>query len=184
MHCISNFLEVMDHEMPEHTGLQISRSGYKVDGEGIKKHCRFLDLKSVDYFEINSKHGLVYVEFSDLFAQDIQIQAKIEVITCSDLPSPMKKELRKVFYTEINKELAQKFKDSQVIHTQMPTKLKNISTAFNEIAMYVVVVPPIEASKRTEQIKFIDALKNKLTCALPDTLFTSVIVVPLDKFLA
>ncbi|PKF60650.1 hypothetical protein CW745_14055 [Psychromonas sp. psych-6C06] len=184
MDCISRFLEVMDHEMPQHSALTSSRSGYKVDGEGIKKHCLLSGLKSVDYFEINSERGFLYVEFSDLFAHDVQIQYKILQISDSNLSPKIKKDLRKQFNKEIANELKQKAKDSRVIQLALPEKLANLPEKFNDKALYVVVVPPIEEANKVEQARFIDDLKSKLTCSVPDTIAKSVIVVPLNHFLA
>ena len=81
MSCISTFLEPIDHEMPNFCDISTNREAYKVDGtHGIKIHCREQELKSVDYYDDHPEKGFIYLEFSDLIAQDNQIKVKLEKI--------------------------------------------------------------------------------------------------------
>jgi len=186
MHCISNFLESMAHEMPDFSDVTISKTGYKVDGNGIKYFCKYNNLKSIDYYSVDSKRGFLYVEFSDLIKQDAQIQTKIQSVTDSDLSKGMKKELRKGYYKTINQELVQKFKDSNTILSRLSSKLKNIPDEFNNLSTYVIVVAPVELNdpKRIDKVKFLDTLKDKLTNALPSGMHSGVKVITLTQFIS
>lgn len=113
MRCISTFLEDIDHEMPNYNTINICRKAYKVDGNvGIKVHCNERELKSVDYYDIHPEKGFLYLEFSDLIAQDVQIEAKLVQIKESNLPKDLNLEIRKSYYKIIHQELVQKLKDS------------------------------------------------------------------------
>ncbi|WP_394167508.1 hypothetical protein [Photobacterium piscicola] len=188
MNCISNFLEVMDHEFPNNMETTVPYTGYKVDGNGIKKHCLLNTLKSVDYYSLHPKHGFLYVEFSDLIRQDEEIKNKAERISNSNLSSHDKRNLKKECFKIINKELVLKYKDSFLIKQIMVNKLNNIPAFFEGESMYVIVVAPIEKDlsqdKKIEIIKFIDTLKDKISASLPKDLFTQVKVITLDRFIA
>lgn len=184
--CISNFYEQMDHEFPECLSISVSKEGYKVDGDGIKKHCK-LNLKSVDYYYFDEKKGFMFVEFSDLLKQDKDINTAIQRITESDLVPRDKKTLRKYYYKLMNKELVDKYKDSFLIKNLMRASVENIPPFFDDNSFYCVIVAPIKHLEKHEQIeiaKFITTLQAKLSNSLPKGLFTNVKVIPLDHFCA
>lgn len=184
--CLSTFLENMDHELPEHNQIVVPRQGYKVDGEGIKKRCNFNKFKSVDYYENHDKHGLLYVEFSDLLKQDCQIQASAQKVKESNLDRKEKGKIRKAFFKEINKELVQKYKDSVMIRILMRDKVENIPSCFENTGTFIIVVAPFDTARGQDHLievaKFFDTLKDKVADSLPTELFSSVKIVPLDKF--
>ncbi|ENM5744110.1 hypothetical protein DC58_04750 [Vibrio navarrensis] len=186
MYCISSFLENMDHEFPAHKQIIVPRSGYKVDGEGIKKKCRFNTLKSVDYYEIHDKHGFLYVEFSDLLRQDSQLQERADRIKASNLAKSDKKKFREDCFKEIHKELVHKFKDSVMIRIMMKDKIQNIPKHFDTNGKYIIVVAPLnpdlQKDKVIEILKFLETLKDKVAQGIPKELYSSVKIMPLDKF--
>lgn len=182
--CISNFFEEMDHEFPHHNSTMVNRQGYKVDGQGIKKHCK-LNLKSVDYYHFDSVRGFMFVEFSDILRQDQDIKGAIQRITESDLVPRDKKTLRKYYYKLINRELVDKYKDSFLIKNIIKGSLANIPKYFDENSFYCVVVAPIDHLEKHEQIevaKFLTTLQAKIANSLPIGLFTDIKVVPLNRF--
>ncbi|ELK2279567.1 hypothetical protein RUZ38_004363 [Vibrio vulnificus] len=185
--CISEFFEVMDHEFPEiETSLELQ--GYKVDGNnGIKKHCKFNDLKSVDYLSVHDTKGFLLVEFSDLWKQNITIQEQALRIKQSNLPKSDKQALRRELFKAINKELCTKFKDSLTILQAMQVDVKNIPTEFyNERPKYIIVVAPINEQdtleKKQEILRFLDILKDKVAQSIPAPLFNRVSIIPLQSF--
>ncbi|MBO2680807.1 hypothetical protein I6M56_18400 [Shewanella algae] len=186
MNCISSFLENMEHEFPNHTQLNVNRNGYKVDGEGIKKKCRLDALKSVDYYEIHEKYGFLYVEFSDLLKQEIQIQERVERVNLSDLSKRDKRDFLKRFFNEINRELVAKFKDSFIIRRMMPDNITNIPDEFDSQGTFVIVIAPLAPQLKKEELieitKFLDTLKDKVIHSIPRDMFTKVKVTTLDKF--
>ena len=96
--CISNFYEKMDHEFPN-TDITLEVKAYKVDGDyGIKKYCKFDDLKSVDYLMDHEVKGFLFVEFSDLWRQNVDIQNQAERIKVSNLCKNDKRVLRKELF--------------------------------------------------------------------------------------
>lgn len=183
--CISSFLETMDHEFKEYEELELSRQGYKVDGEGIKKHCKLLNYKSVDYYHFDDKRGFMFVEFSDLLKQDAQIQEFIERIGNSDLEKADKTTLRKLYHKSINKELVEKYKDSHVIKSILKSCLDNIPKFFEEKNFYCIVVAPmdkLELIEKMERLRFLDILQAKVAGSLPSFTFTDVKIITLDQF--
>lgn len=144
-------------------------------------------LKSVDYFSIHPKHGFLCVEFSDLIKQDIQIKQKIGNITESNLESGLKKQLRKKFHKEIHQELVTKYKDSMHILQNINKTLTNIPIKFYDTAKYVIVVAPIddlEDSEKLDVYRFLDILKEKISCSLPPYMHNGIKVITLTKFCA
>lgn len=186
MYCISSFLENMDHEFPNHTQIIVPRNGYKVDGEGIKKKCQLNTLKSVDYYEVHEQRGFLYIEFSDLLRQDAQLQERAGRIKDSNLTKKDKKKFRETCFKEIHKELVHKFKDSVMIRILMKDKVKNIPEHFEANGMYIIVVAPLdpqlEKDKAIEILKFLDTLKDKVSQGIPKEFYSSVKILPLDKF--
>lgn len=183
--CISNFEEVMNHEFPHHTSIIVPKQGYKVDGKGIKNHCKLNNLKSVDYYHFDSKRGFFFIEFSDLLRQDVDIKTAVERITRSNLVPRDKKTLRKYYYKLMNKELVSKYNDSFIIKTLMINHINNIPSFFSENSSYCIVVSPIdhlENHKQIEIYKFLTTLEAKIMNSLPIGLFTDVKVIPLNRF--
>lgn len=150
MHCMSMFFEPIDHEMPSFSNISINRQAYKVDGtNGIKVHCKGNELKSVDYFDNHPKHGFLYLEFSDLIAQDSEIKNKLKLIKDSDLPENLNREIRKKYYKIIHQELVQKIKDSLYLTQEvMDNYITNIPEFVSEKGTYVIVIAPIEDEKK------------------------------------
>jgi hypothetical protein len=186
MYCVSDFLESMDHEFPDHSQILVPRYGYKVDGDGIKKRCELNTLKSVDYYEVHTKHGFLYVEFSDLLKQDAQLQERAERLKASNLTKSDKARFRKECFKEINKELVHKFKDSVMIRFLMKEKVRNIPTHFDNTGIYIIVVAPLDetldSEKKVEIAKFLDTLKDKVAQSIPKELYSSVKILTLEQF--
>lgn len=183
--CISSFLEDMDHEFREYDGIKLVKQGYKVDGDGIKKHCELLNYKSVDYYHFDDKRGFMFVEFSDLLKQDLQIQQFIERIGESNLAKSDKTTLRKLYHKSMNKELVEKYKDSLIIKSVLGSHLDNIPSFFNNNCFYCIVVAPmdnLELIERIERLRFLDILQAKVAGSLPSTTFTDVKIITLDQF--
>lgn len=173
----------MNHEIPAHANIIVPRQGYKVDGNGIKKTCNINTLKSVDYFEENEKHGLLYVEFSDLYRQQLGQEEKITRLKGSNLPKPDRKKILEHYYKEIHQELVNKYKDSLTINQLMRLKLSNVPECFNSLGKYVIVVAPIDnLDNRIEIVRFLENLKDKVSSSLPRELYSSVKIMPLNKF--
>lgn len=184
--CISTFSELMDHEFPN-SEIVISLDGYKVDGNsGLKRHCNCNSLKSVDYFRDCSQRGFLMIEFSDLVKQDAQIAEKIQQINGCNLNRTLKRELKKQYYKEIHQELVNKCKDSHSIVNVANDVLDNIPESFSNIPKYIVVVAPLsdlDESRQTDVMRLIDTIKTKLSQALPQHLYTTVHVLPLERFI-
>lgn len=183
--CISNFLEEIDHEIPDYSNLKVNRNAYRVDGnEGIKVHCQLNAMKSVDYYEDHQKKGFLIVEFSDLIKQDNEIALKIQELKDSNLDKRLKIEIRKRYYNDINRELVQKFKDSLQIKNLMYTHITNIPQSFSGLADFVVVIAPFDQHNRIDVIRFMDQLKTKLYTGLSKSLVKKIHVVPLNDFIS
>ena len=183
--CISSFLETMDHEFKEYEEIQLSKKGYKVDGEGIKKHCKLLNYKSVDYYHFDDNRGFMFVEFSDLLKQDAQIQEFIERIGNSDLVKSDKTTLRKLYHKSMNKELVEKYKESYLIRCILGSYLDNIPQFFEDKSSYCIVVAPmdkLELIERMERLRFLDILQAKVAGSLPSSTLTDVKIITLDQF--
>ncbi|WP_024433969.1 hypothetical protein [Acinetobacter baumannii] len=187
MRCISTFLEAIDHEMPNYTDIVINRESYKVDGDqGIKVHCSERELKSVDYFDSHPTKGFLYLEFSDLIAQDEQIKDKLKQLDEIQLPKELDKEVRKQFYNKkIHQELVQKLKDSVYLNTMiMPKYVENIPEIFGSIGHFVVVIAPIDESKRADVARCIDRWRDAIRTSVPKDMYDSVSIITLDQFLS
>ncbi len=184
--CIYDFLEEMQHEFPEHNGIEVNRAGFKVDGQGIKYHCKLNTLKSVDYFEVNDKHGFVLVEFSDLLRQNEQIEKTIKDIKESNITPCQRTKLIREQYKKINQELVSKYKDSITLNKLMHSSVENIPPELNSVGKYVVVVTPqdksLPNSTQMDIHRFLDTLKDKIRNSIPKELYTSVVVLHLDTF--
>lgn len=188
MQCISIFLEQFNHEFPDVEAIYNERKAYRIDGEnGIKKHCQLQGLKSVDYYEDHSRHGFLMVEFSDLIKQNEGLNLKISALRKSDIDKKEKNLLLKTYFNTINRELVDKFKDTQLITSKISVHLKNIPAAFSNTAEFIIVVAPlsntIDKGKRIEILKFLDTLKDKVSQALPKQLYSRVKIMPLNSFL-
>ncbi|MPW44758.1 hypothetical protein [Acinetobacter guerrae] len=187
MRCISTFLEAIDHEMPNYTHIVINRESYKVDGNsGIKVYCSERELKSVDYFDLHPSKGFLYLEFSDLIAQDEQIKEKLKQLDEIQLPKEIDREIRKQFYNKkIHQELVQKLKDSVYLNSMiMPKHIVNIPKIFETIGHYVIVIAPIEESKRADVARCIDRWRDAIRTSMPKDMYDSVSIITLDQFLA
>lgn len=187
MRCISTFLETINHEMPNHTNIRIDRESYKVDGhDGIKVYCNDRELKSVDYFDVHPNKGFLYLEFSDLIAQDEQIKAKIKQLDQCQLPKEIDKDIRKEYYNKrIHQELVQKLKDSVYLKSiVMPLHIENIPQIFNMQGHYVIVIAPIKEEKRADIARCIDRWRDAIRCSVPKEMYNSVSIIPLDQFIA
>ncbi|MBR7716146.1 hypothetical protein [Acinetobacter nosocomialis] len=184
MRCITTFLEDIDHEMPNFLTISVGRQAYKVDGnDGIKVFCSCRELKSVDYFDDHATKGFLYLEFSDLIAQDDQIKAKIEEIKASNLPSSLNLEIRKSYYKIVHQELVQKIKDSVNIRDNIiSSHINNLPKSFSDTGLFVIVIAPIAEGKKADVARCIDRWKNAIRCSVPQGLFHSVAIVPLNEF--
>ncbi|WP_267248514.1 hypothetical protein [Yersinia sp. Marseille-Q5920] len=181
-----NFAEEMDHEFKS-IDVKINKIGYKVDGEGIKYHCKFNEIKSVDYFH-NIEDKLHLVEFSDLAMQHTCILQRIKKIKDCDLDKKEKILHIKELHKAIISEMRQKYIDSLTILRYMPKNISNIPAwAVVEKGNYIVIVAPtndnVEASVKSDIVRILDKLKNDLTTSIPDELFVGVKVVKIDSFL-
>lgn len=183
---IEQFYELMDHEF---ANIQIrhDKSGYRVDRNGIKLHCKYANLKSVDYFhEINQK--INFVEFSDLARQHSVIMDKIVQFKNCNLPKcEITKNIRRL-HKEIGSELKTKYLDSITIARKIPQVFVNAPEWLSQGASrYVVVVAPIseaiEESKREDVARVLEKLKDDLTCSIPDDLLLSIKIVSVENFL-
>ncbi|RKG37857.1 MULTISPECIES: hypothetical protein [Acinetobacter] len=185
MRCISTFLEDIDHEMPRFSEINIDRKAFKIDGNhGIKVHCEKRELKSVDYFDNHPQKGFLYLEFSDLIANDEYIANKIKTIEMAQLPVKLTKELRKNFYNTIHRELVQKIKDTLHLKTLMDDYIVNIPDYFNSLGKFVIVIAPIEVGKRADVGRCMDRWKTAIMTSMPKGMFSEVVFVPLDVFCA
>lgn len=186
MSCISTFLEPIDHEMPNFCDISTSREAYKVDGKhGIKIYCREQELKSVDYYDDHPEKGFIYLEFSDLIAQDNQIKVKLEKIQNSNLPKELNKEIRKQYYKLIHQELVQKIKDSVYLRNLiMPNHIENIPSTFSEVGRYVVVIAPIEDGKKADIARCIDRWRQSILASVPKDMHDGVFIFPLDYYIS
>lgn len=185
MLCISTFLESIDHEMPKFSEINIDRKAYKIDGnQGIKLHCKKGELKSVDYFDNHPVKGFLYLEFSDLMANDEFIAAKLADIEKSNLPFKLTKELRQHYCSKIQRELVQKLKDTLHLQKLMNSYLENIPECFQTLGKFVIVIAPIEQGKRTDVIRCIDRWRSAILTSMPKGMFDDVIFITLDVFSA
>jgi len=185
-HSINDFYEPMDHEFGN-IGIELKIFGFKVDGDGIKKHCHLNQLKSVDYiYPENDDFPLV--EFSDIYRQHNALLNDIQKIKCSSgLDSKLKTEFIKGKHNEINRELVQKYKDSLTIINQLKDCLSDIpeNLPHRPQHYYVIVAPfhsEIEQARKHEIVRFLDDLKSKITQAIPDKIFIGVTVIPVHNF--
>ena len=164
--CISSFLENMNHEFPN-SDITISRRGYKVDGDlGIKYTCNYMEYKSVDYFKVVDGEHFTLIEFSDLIAQNKQLETRMTKIKASDLEPDEKRRLRKSLNNTINRELVSKFKDSIFILGKLKEDLDNIPLKFDEKPKYLIVVAPFDSylgdTDKIDIARFLEMLKDKL----------------------
>lgn len=187
MRCISTFLEPINHEMPNYISIVIERESYKVDGNnGIKVFCEQRELKSVDYLDSHPSKGFLYLEFSDLIAQDEQIKGKLKKLDESEIDRKIDKEVRKEYYNKkIHKELVQKLKDSVYLNSViMPNRIVNIPEIFKTMGHYVVVIAPIEESKRADAARCIDRWRDAIRTSVPKDMYNNVSIITLDQFLS
>lgn len=185
MRCINTFLENIDHEMPKYYKINIDRMAFKIDGDhGIKVHCEKRELKSVDYFDNHPKKGFLYLEFSDLIANDEYIANKIESIQMADLPKNLAKEIRKDYYNKIHRELVHKIKDTLHLKTLMNSYIENIPEYFSSLGKFVIVIAPIEEGKKADVGRCVDRWKTAIMTSMPKGMFDEVIFIPLDIFCA
>ncbi|MEN3967704.1 hypothetical protein [Acinetobacter sp. BWR-L5] len=185
MRCISTFLESIDHEMPRFNELNVNREAFKIDGNcGIKVHCEKRELKSVDYFDNHPRNGFLYLEFSDLVANDEFIASKIQSIENAELPLKLTKELRKNYCNAIHRELVQKIKDTLHLKTLMNTYIENIPDYFQTLGKFVIVIAPVEEGKRADVAICVDRWKTAIMTSMPKGMFGEVMFVTLDDFCA
>ncbi|WP_151789802.1 hypothetical protein [Acinetobacter nosocomialis] len=185
MRCISTFLEKIDHEMPKYNKINIDRQAYKIDGNsGIKLHCKKGDFKSVDYFDNHPVKGFLYLEFSDLIANDEHIATKIMEIEKSNLPFKLTKEIRKDYLNTIQRELVRKIKDTLHLQKLMDEYIENIPEYFNTLGKFVIVIAPIEQGKRSDVSRCIDRWRSAILTSMPKGMFDDVVFITLDVFSA
>lgn len=182
----STFAENMDHEF-KHIDCQIDKIGYKVDGKGIKVHCSCSTLKSVDYFHEDSG-DVVLIEFSDLAAQNEQINTRIDKLKNSDMEKCDVIRFVKELHKTIPNEMRKKYIDSIHILRCMNNVITNIPdwAANREKGKYVIVVAPLSelvpVTQRAEIARLLDRLQTSLALSIPEPLFNGVKVIPLDRF--
>lgn len=184
--CISSFLERMNHEI-KNTDIVLDYQGYKIDGDnGIKVFCKARDMKSADYLQCLTDKGFLVVEFSDLWRQNLQIKEDVKKVTASNLDPSLKRDIKKRYLTDINKELVTKYKDTISLLKVINEELKNIPEIFTKIPIYLIVVAPIDPTldkaKQIEIVKFIDMLQNKVSSAIPSQLYSRVDIITLEQF--
>lgn len=182
----STFAEPMDHEFTN-SEQQITKVGYKVDGQGIKVHCACQTLKSVDYF--HEEHGdVTLIEFSDLLAQKNQIMSRIEKLKQSGMEKGEVVRFVKELHKTIPNEMRKKYIDSLHILRCMNAALINIPewAANREKGKYVIVVAPLTElappDQRADLVRLLDTLQSQLTLSIPEPLYSGVNVMPLDRF--
>ncbi|EKM4696737.1 hypothetical protein PX046_17820 [Enterobacter hormaechei] len=182
-----DFAENMMHEF-RFIDTAIDKVGYKVDGEGIKTHCKCRTLKSVDYFYEHDA-DLSLVEFSDLPAQHDQIKRRIECLMQSDMDKKEKIRFVKDVSSTIHQEMRKKYIDSLHIISGMEGNIHDVPDWVKKTkGKYFIVVPPMlndaPEDKRAEISRMLDMLKNDLSLAIPEHLFVSVSVTQLPEFLS
>lgn len=182
-----SFAENMDHEF-RNVDLPINKVGYKVDGEGIKIHCQCRTLKSVDYFH-DQNGDIVFIEFSDLAAQNEQIHATIEDVKKSGMQPNNIRQLIGEMHKKIPQEMRKKYIDSIHIMRCMGENITNIpewASNRGKGKYYIVVAPISELAPETQKgdlVRMLDTLQNRLTESIPDPLFNGVEVIPLNRFI-
>lgn len=186
---IAEFIQPLDHEFTN-VATKLTEQGYKIDGDnGIKKHCDLHNLKSADYFYVaERKNNRFYVlEFSDLLRQREQIAQVISELKQSDLDKSTRTTLVKEQHKKMTKELVEKYKDSLHIVNQIDQYLTQIPDSFSQSTHhYLIVVPPLDSLPIEQAVvlaKILDEIKNKVTQAIPEQLYTSVSLITLDKFI-
>lgn len=183
---LNTFYELMDHEF-EGISITHEKLGYRVDRNGIKVHCKYANLKSVDYFhEIDEKTN--FIEFSDLARQHASIMERIAHFKKCDLPKREITNNVKRLHKEIGNELKHKYMDSISIIRKVPKVFDDVPEWMTEgNAKYIVVVAPLSSevndSEANDIIRILEKLKDDLTCSIPDDLLLSIKILPVDKFL-
>lgn len=182
---ISSYLELMDHEFG---GIDIkpSKQGYRVDRGGIKAHCAYPNLKSVDYFH-GDNGEMVFIEFSDLAKQHLSILESIEQFKKCNLDKCIIRRNVKRLHREIAHELKQKYMDSLVIIRKVPKVFEGVPDWMRvEAGKVVIVVAPtehgVDEAKKQDVVRVLEKLKDDLACSIPDEFFVHVKVVQVDSF--
>jgi hypothetical protein len=185
MRSLNDFRERINHEFDD-IAITLTIFGLKIDGDGLKKHCKLNALKSVDYiYPKNNKFPLV--EFSDLARQKNQILQHItEIKSSQGLSSSLKRELILKKHKEVHTELVQKYKDTLTIISNLTKYISDVPENLQNKNKYYIVVAPfhaeIEDSRKPEIARFLDALKDKITLAIPDEIFVGVEVIRIEDF--
>ena len=178
---IENFRELLDHEFPDFSHLNVNRYGYKVDGNnGIKSAIELNELKSVDYFLFEA--GIEFLEFSDLFKQRELGLEKEARINESNLNKLEKKELKKSIQRVINKELIDKFKDTVHIKGKTDKEISDVPIQGIQVSKYIIVVAPINVEQnKADFVRFLDDLKSNIISGLPSQFLAVIDIRPMDK---
>lgn len=181
-----DFAENMVHEF-RFVDTFIDKIGYKVDGEGIKTHCKCRTLKSVDYFH-QFANELSLIEFSDIPAQHDEIKRRICCLDESDMDKKDKIRFVKELKSTIHIEMRKKYIDSLHIINGMEGNIIEIPEWVKKSkGRYFIVVPPMlndaPEDKRAEISRMLDMLKTDISLAIPEHIFVSVAVTQLPEFL-
>lgn len=183
----SQFLEVMDHEFRT-VEIDHNKTGYRVDKVGIKRHCGYPQLKSVDYFHEKDER-LFLVEFSDLASQHISILERIDQLKASNLDKKQRSVFIKSLHREISSEMRDKYLQSLTILNKMSDCIDELPdwALVNKGRLVIIVAPvsdDINDEQKTDIVRVLEKLKDDLTCSIPDDLFLSVKILPVHNFLA
>lgn len=183
----NDFFEKMDHEF-RFIEIEHDKSGYRVDRTGIKHHCKYNELKSVDYL-YEQENKLCLVEFSDLARQHLSIIDRVKSLNECNLDKNERKLYIKGLYREISSEMRTKYLHSLNILTKMPECLDDVPewAQKRKAKLWIVVAPtPDEISEehKTDIVRVLEKLKDDLTRSIPDDLFVSVKVFSVHSFFA
>lgn len=185
MRSINDFCEPLDHEFDE-LNLVLKAHGAKLDGEdGLKLYCKLNKFKSVDYL-FSGKSGYYFLEFSDIAKQKDDLILRADLIKkIKDLPSKEKRRLVKSFHKTINEEVVSKYKDTCHIFIHAKQHVCNVPETVDTGCHLFIVFSPLDdrfADNKTEIIRFLDNMKDKITQAIPDPIFKQVSVLSIDQF--
>ncbi|MBN5273465.1 hypothetical protein JY490_05565 [Serratia marcescens] len=183
----NDFFEKMDHEF-RNIEIEHDKSGYRVDKTGIKHHCKYNELKSVDYL-YEQENKLCLVEFSDLARQHLSVLDRVRMLNESNLDKSQRKQYIKGLHKEISSEMRTKYLHSLSILTRMPDCIKDVPewAQRNKGKLLIVVAPTsedISDEDKTDIVRVLEKLKDDLTRSIPDDLFVSVKVVAVHSFFA
>ncbi len=177
----------MNHEF-SNVHLSLITRGYKIDGYGIKDYCDLNNFKSVDYFYTEDK-GYCLVEFSDLYRQQNDIANIIEQTRNSDLDKKIKRNIIKQQHKKIHRELVEKFKDTCYIQKEFDKYILKVPKELKVCGQeYIIVISPLSPilsdERKTDLIRYMDDIKDKVANSIPDCIFGGVKLVSINTFIS